>query len=153
MLPRSVDVRQMRDESLAPFNRNRRRLPRKQRQHECSSKANRQRVKRNRPSSSGGTELRISSPNTFTQNGISLINPMFPLSSIDDSKTSHSPSQSTPEGGDIEENRAPLSLSPIWSLGGPGEILFLNNLEWENVMVSGDDDKGMGMRLHELMRK
>ncbi|VEL11625.1 unnamed protein product [Protopolystoma xenopodis] len=34
-------------ESLAPFHRNRRRLPRKQRQHESSSKANRQLVKRN----------------------------------------------------------------------------------------------------------
>ncbi|VEL32413.1 unnamed protein product [Protopolystoma xenopodis] len=50
----------MTEESLAPFYRNRRRLPRKQRQHECSSKANRQLVKRNAPSSSGGTDLRIS---------------------------------------------------------------------------------------------
>ncbi|VEL14807.1 unnamed protein product [Protopolystoma xenopodis] len=31
--------------------------------------ANRQLVKRNPPSSLGGTELRISSPNTFTRNG------------------------------------------------------------------------------------
>ncbi|VEL16457.1 unnamed protein product [Protopolystoma xenopodis] len=58
----------MTDESLAPFNRIRRRLPRKQRPHESSSKANRQLVKRNPPSSSGGTALRISSPNTSTQN-------------------------------------------------------------------------------------
>ncbi|VEL40956.1 unnamed protein product [Protopolystoma xenopodis] len=34
-----------------------------------SSKANRQLVKRNSPSSSGGTDLRISSPNTSTRNG------------------------------------------------------------------------------------
>ncbi|VEL18840.1 unnamed protein product [Protopolystoma xenopodis] len=59
MLPRSDDVRQMTDESLAPFHRNRRRLLRKQRHHECSRKANRQLVKRNPPSSSGGTDLRI----------------------------------------------------------------------------------------------
>ncbi|VEL34731.1 unnamed protein product [Protopolystoma xenopodis] len=44
----------------------------KQRQPECSSKANRQLVKRNRPSSSGGIELRISSRNTFTRNGSKL---------------------------------------------------------------------------------
>ncbi|VEL35029.1 unnamed protein product [Protopolystoma xenopodis] len=62
MIPRSDDVRHVTDESLAPFNRNRRRLPRKQRQHECSSKAN-------LPSFSGGIDLRISSPNTFTRNG------------------------------------------------------------------------------------
>ncbi|VEL21382.1 unnamed protein product [Protopolystoma xenopodis] len=60
----------MTDESLVPFHWNRRRLPRKQSQHECSSKANRQLVKRNRPSSSGGTDLRISSRNTSTRNGI-----------------------------------------------------------------------------------
>ncbi|VEL19306.1 unnamed protein product, partial [Protopolystoma xenopodis] len=42
MLPRSDDVRHMTEESLAPFHRNRRRLPRKQRQHESSGKANRQ---------------------------------------------------------------------------------------------------------------
>ncbi|VEL12917.1 unnamed protein product [Protopolystoma xenopodis] len=47
-------------------------LLRKQRQHECSSKANRQLVKRNPPSSSGGTELRISSPHSFTRNGSKL---------------------------------------------------------------------------------
>ncbi|VEL09063.1 unnamed protein product [Protopolystoma xenopodis] len=52
MIPRSDDVR----------HRNRRRLPRKQRQHEASSKANRQLAERNPPSSSGGTDLRISSP-------------------------------------------------------------------------------------------
>ncbi|VEL17841.1 unnamed protein product [Protopolystoma xenopodis] len=62
------------DESLAPFYRNRRRLPRKQRRHECSSKANRQQVKRNPPSSSDGIDLRISSPNTFTRYGSKLIN-------------------------------------------------------------------------------
>ncbi|VEL34300.1 unnamed protein product [Protopolystoma xenopodis] len=44
----------------------------KQRQHESSSKANRQLIKRNRQSSSGGTDLRISSPNTFTRNGNEL---------------------------------------------------------------------------------
>ncbi|VEL33789.1 unnamed protein product [Protopolystoma xenopodis] len=60
----------MTDESLATFHRNRRRLPRK---HESSSKANRQLVKRNSPSSSGGTALRISSPNTSTQNEIKPI--------------------------------------------------------------------------------
>ncbi|VEL07489.1 unnamed protein product [Protopolystoma xenopodis] len=69
MLPRFDDVRHMKDENLAPFHRNRRRFPRKQLQHECSSKANRQLVKRNPPSSSGGLDLRISSPNTFTPNG------------------------------------------------------------------------------------
>ncbi|VEL20466.1 unnamed protein product [Protopolystoma xenopodis] len=60
------------DESSSPFPRNRRRLPRKQRQHECCSKANRQLVKKNPPSSSAGTELRISSRNTFTRNGSKL---------------------------------------------------------------------------------
>ncbi|VEL40871.1 unnamed protein product, partial [Protopolystoma xenopodis] len=74
MLPRSDDVRHMTDESLAPFHRNRRKLPWKQRQHESSSKANRLLVKRNLPSSSGGTNLRISSPNTFTRNGSELNN-------------------------------------------------------------------------------
>ncbi|VEL41885.1 unnamed protein product, partial [Protopolystoma xenopodis] len=68
MLPRSDDVRHMTDESLAPFHWNRRGLPRKQRQHERSSKGKRQLVKRNPPSSSVGTDLRISSPNTFTRN-------------------------------------------------------------------------------------
>ncbi|VEL38607.1 unnamed protein product [Protopolystoma xenopodis] len=80
------DVRHMTDESLAPFHRNRGRLPRKPRQHESSRKLVftgtegdclgnsvsmnlpvkpiRQLVKRNSPSSSGGTDLRISSPNT-----------------------------------------------------------------------------------------
>ncbi|VEL38770.1 unnamed protein product [Protopolystoma xenopodis] len=72
MIPRSDDVRHMKHENLAPFHRNRRRLPRKQRQHECCSKANRQLVKRNPPLSSGGTDLRISSPNTSTRNGIKL---------------------------------------------------------------------------------
>ncbi|VEL37669.1 unnamed protein product [Protopolystoma xenopodis] len=42
MIFRSDDVRHLTDESLAPFYRNRRRLPRKQRQHESSSKTNRQ---------------------------------------------------------------------------------------------------------------
>ncbi|VEL41985.1 unnamed protein product [Protopolystoma xenopodis] len=60
------------DESLARFHRNRRRLPRKQSQHECASKARRQQVRRNRPSSSGGVGLRISSPNTFTRNARQL---------------------------------------------------------------------------------
>ncbi|VEL24993.1 unnamed protein product [Protopolystoma xenopodis] len=74
MLPRSDNVRHMTDESLARFNQNRSRLPPKQRQHECSSKANRQLVKRNPPSSSGGSDLQISSPNTFTRNGNKLNN-------------------------------------------------------------------------------
>ncbi|VEL06984.1 unnamed protein product [Protopolystoma xenopodis] len=69
MLPRSDDVHYMTDEGLSPFHQNRRRLRRKQRQHESASKANRQLVKRNRPSSSGETELRISSSNTSTRNG------------------------------------------------------------------------------------
>ncbi|VEL18672.1 unnamed protein product [Protopolystoma xenopodis] len=69
MIPRSDDVRHMTHESLTHFHRNRRRLPRIQRQHECSREANRQLVKRNRPSSSGGIDLRISSPNTSTRNG------------------------------------------------------------------------------------
>ncbi|VEL14952.1 unnamed protein product, partial [Protopolystoma xenopodis] len=60
MLPRSDDVRHMTDE---------RRFRRKQRHHECFSKANRQLVKRNLPSSSGGIEFRISSADTFTRNG------------------------------------------------------------------------------------
>ncbi|VEL22122.1 unnamed protein product [Protopolystoma xenopodis] len=59
----------MTDKSLAHFHRNRRRLSRKQRQHESSSKANRHLVKRNPPPSFGGTDLRIFSPNTFTRNG------------------------------------------------------------------------------------
>ncbi|VEL17215.1 unnamed protein product, partial [Protopolystoma xenopodis] len=59
----------MTDESLAPFHRNPRQFPRKQRQHNCSSKANRQLVKRNPPTSSGGIYLRIYSANTFTRNG------------------------------------------------------------------------------------
>ncbi|VEL19315.1 unnamed protein product [Protopolystoma xenopodis] len=65
----SDDVGHMTDESLAPYRRNRSRVPRKQRQHESFSKANRLLVKRNPPSSSGGTDLGISSPNTFTRNG------------------------------------------------------------------------------------
>ncbi|VEL38682.1 unnamed protein product [Protopolystoma xenopodis] len=68
MIPCSDEVRPVTDESLAPFHRNRRRLPRKQRQRECSSKANRRLVKRNPPSSSGRTDLRISSPNAFILN-------------------------------------------------------------------------------------
>ncbi|VEL35438.1 unnamed protein product [Protopolystoma xenopodis] len=54
-------------ERLAPFYRNRRRLTRKQRRHECSTNSN-------PPSSSGGIDLRISSPNTFTRNGIKFNN-------------------------------------------------------------------------------
>ncbi|VEL42977.1 unnamed protein product [Protopolystoma xenopodis] len=69
MLPRSDDVRHMTDKSLAPFHRNRRIPLQKQRQHECSSKDNRELVKRNPPSSSGGADLRISSLNTSTRNG------------------------------------------------------------------------------------
>ncbi|VEL36478.1 unnamed protein product [Protopolystoma xenopodis] len=69
MLPRSDDVHHMTDVNLARFHRNRRRLPRKQRKHESSSKANQQLVKMNRPSSSGGTDLRISSPKSFTRSG------------------------------------------------------------------------------------
>ncbi|VEL07185.1 unnamed protein product [Protopolystoma xenopodis] len=72
MLPRFDDVRHMTDESLAPFLRNGRRLPQKRRQHESSSKANRQLVKRIQPSSSGGTEPTISSPNTSTRKGSKL---------------------------------------------------------------------------------
>ncbi|VEL14968.1 unnamed protein product [Protopolystoma xenopodis] len=74
MIPRSDDVRHMMDESSAHFHQKRRRLPRKQRQHESSSKANRQLIKRNPPSSSGATDLRISSSNTFTRNGSKLNN-------------------------------------------------------------------------------
>ncbi|VEL34442.1 unnamed protein product [Protopolystoma xenopodis] len=69
MLPRSDDFRHMMDKSSARVHRNRRKLPRKQRQHEFSSKDNRQLVKRNSPSSSGGTDLRITLPNTSTRNG------------------------------------------------------------------------------------
>ncbi|VEL10181.1 unnamed protein product [Protopolystoma xenopodis] len=64
MLPRSDDVCHMTDESLPSFHRNRSILPRKQHQHESSSKA-----KSNPPSSPGGIDLGISSPNTFTRNG------------------------------------------------------------------------------------
>ncbi|VEL34793.1 unnamed protein product [Protopolystoma xenopodis] len=74
MIPRSDNVRHVTDESLAPLHRNRMRLPQKQRHNECSSKANRQLVKRNLLSSSAGTDLRISSPNTFTRNGSKLNN-------------------------------------------------------------------------------
>ncbi|VEL15452.1 unnamed protein product [Protopolystoma xenopodis] len=62
----------MTDESLAPVHRNRRRLPRKQRQHESAGTAKRQLVKRSPPSSSGGTDFRIFSRNTFTRNGSKL---------------------------------------------------------------------------------
>ncbi|VEL14178.1 unnamed protein product [Protopolystoma xenopodis] len=62
-------VRQLTDGNSVPFHRNRSRLPRKQRQHECSSKANRQLVKRSPPSSCGGIAAGISSPNTSTRNG------------------------------------------------------------------------------------
>ncbi|VEL12916.1 unnamed protein product [Protopolystoma xenopodis] len=74
MIPCSGDVRHTAEEGLALFHRNRRRLPRKQRQHECSTKFNRQLVKMNPPSSSGGADLRISSRNTFTRNGSKLNN-------------------------------------------------------------------------------
>ncbi|VEL08208.1 unnamed protein product [Protopolystoma xenopodis] len=74
MAPCSDDVRLMTGESLAPFHRNRRRLTREQRQYESSSKVNRQLVKRDPPLSSGGTDLQISSPNTFTRNGSKLNN-------------------------------------------------------------------------------
>ncbi|VEL26203.1 unnamed protein product [Protopolystoma xenopodis] len=72
MLPRSDDVRQITDENLAPVHRNRMRLLRKQRQHECSSRANRRLVKSNPSSYVGVTDLGISSPNTFTRNGSKL---------------------------------------------------------------------------------
>ncbi|VEL32397.1 unnamed protein product [Protopolystoma xenopodis] len=74
MLPCSDDVLHMTDESLVPFHPNRRRLLRIQRQHESSSKANRQLVKRNPPSSSCGTDLLISSRKTFTRNESKLNN-------------------------------------------------------------------------------
>ncbi|VEL33411.1 unnamed protein product [Protopolystoma xenopodis] len=67
MIPCSVGVRHMTDESSAPFHRTRMRLPQKQRDCECSSKANRQLVKKNPPLSSGGIEIRISSLTTFTR--------------------------------------------------------------------------------------
>ncbi|VEL42742.1 unnamed protein product [Protopolystoma xenopodis] len=67
------DVRHMTDKSSASIHRNRRKLIRKQPQQECFSKANRQLVKRNPPSSSGATDLRISSPNTFTRNGVTTV--------------------------------------------------------------------------------
>ncbi|VEL24516.1 unnamed protein product [Protopolystoma xenopodis] len=60
----------MTDESLARFHQNRRRLPQKQRQHKSSSKANRQLVKRNPPSSSGGTDLRPVKPIDSWSRGI-----------------------------------------------------------------------------------
>ncbi|VEL42578.1 unnamed protein product [Protopolystoma xenopodis] len=69
MIPCSCDGRK-----LNTFYRNRKRLPRKQCQHECSSKANRQMVKRNPSSSSGGIDLRISSTNTSSRNGSNLNN-------------------------------------------------------------------------------
>ncbi|VEL20590.1 unnamed protein product [Protopolystoma xenopodis] len=65
MLSCSDDVRRTTDECSPPFHR-------KQRQHGSSSKANRQLVERTSPSSAGGTDLRISSPNTFTRNGSKL---------------------------------------------------------------------------------
>ncbi|VEL43461.1 unnamed protein product [Protopolystoma xenopodis] len=74
MITCSDDVRHMTDESSAPFHRNRRRLPFIQRQLESFSKATRQLVRRNPPSSSGVTDFRISSPNTFTRNGSKLNN-------------------------------------------------------------------------------
>ncbi|VEL41987.1 unnamed protein product [Protopolystoma xenopodis] len=66
MLPRSEDVRHMTDESLARVHLNRRRLPRKQREHESSCKIAGQEEFAvvfwwNRPSPS---------PNTSTRNGI-----------------------------------------------------------------------------------
>ncbi|VEL40114.1 unnamed protein product [Protopolystoma xenopodis] len=71
MIPCSDDVRHLTEESLAHFHQNRRRLPRKQRQHESSTRANRQLIQRNPPSYSGGIDLRISPPNTFARNGTS----------------------------------------------------------------------------------
>ncbi|VEL09629.1 unnamed protein product [Protopolystoma xenopodis] len=82
MLPCSDDVRHMTHESLAPFHRNLKRLPRKQRQYESVSKANGQLVKRNRPFSSGGTDLGISSPHTSTRNG-NLITPYHCIGDVD----------------------------------------------------------------------
>ncbi|VEL11344.1 unnamed protein product [Protopolystoma xenopodis] len=55
------------DESLALFDW-------KQREEECSSKVNRELVKRNQPSSSGRFVLAILSPNTFIRNGNELSN-------------------------------------------------------------------------------
>ncbi|VEL16388.1 unnamed protein product [Protopolystoma xenopodis] len=74
MIPCSDEGRHVTDESLAAFHRNLRRLPRKQRHRECSGKANRQLVKRNPPSSSGETDVPISLPHIFTQNGSKLDN-------------------------------------------------------------------------------
>ncbi|VEL17008.1 unnamed protein product [Protopolystoma xenopodis] len=54
MVPCADDVHHMTDESLTPFHW-------KQRQHELFSKANRQLVKRNLPSSSGANDLPICS--------------------------------------------------------------------------------------------
>ncbi|VEL43019.1 unnamed protein product [Protopolystoma xenopodis] len=85
------------DESFAPFRRNRTRLPRKQRQLECSSKANRQLVKRNPASSSGGTELRITSANTFTRNGSELNNNYETKESSKPNFSSYPTMLSTPE--------------------------------------------------------
>ncbi|VEL10267.1 unnamed protein product [Protopolystoma xenopodis] len=72
MIPCSDDFRHATDKSLAPFHQKQERLSRKQRQQGGSSKANRQLVKRNPPSSSGEIDFRISSPNPFTQNGNKL---------------------------------------------------------------------------------
>ncbi|VEL09551.1 unnamed protein product [Protopolystoma xenopodis] len=76
----------MADESLAPFHRNRKRLPWKQRQHESSSKANQQLVKMKQPSSSGGTDLRISSPNILTRNGIEVATQLEDLKALEAAK-------------------------------------------------------------------
>ncbi|VEL37329.1 unnamed protein product [Protopolystoma xenopodis] len=65
MIPCSDSGRHVTGESLAPFHQNRRRLPRKQHQHKSSSKANRQLVKRNRPSSSGGIAKHFHSKGGF----------------------------------------------------------------------------------------
>ncbi|VEL37529.1 unnamed protein product [Protopolystoma xenopodis] len=59
----------MTDKSFAPFHLSQKRLPCKPCYHDCSSKAIRELIKRNPSSSSGGIDLRISSPNNFTRNG------------------------------------------------------------------------------------
>ncbi|VEL29966.1 unnamed protein product [Protopolystoma xenopodis] len=97
----------MTDESLARVYRNRRRLPRKQRQREFSSKANRQLVKRNPPSSSGGTDLRPVKPIDSWSRGIRrrlLVEPTF------ESSRQHESSSKT--------NRQLVKRNPPSSSGG-----------------------------------
>ncbi|VEL26387.1 unnamed protein product [Protopolystoma xenopodis] len=72
MISFSDDVRHMTHKNLAPFYRNRSRLPRKQRQRESSSKVIRQLVKRNPPSSSGIRPAFESLRPKLTRNGSKL---------------------------------------------------------------------------------